>query len=102
MADPRLFDGPVAVAQDDALDKLLALLADTPDAQRSFAEAYGNPHLEGSPASLVEAARHDHQVREAHGVAVLAQAVVHVLEDQRRRIGELEAAASKRKDKAGR
>ena len=93
MADPRLFDVPVAVAQEEALAALGELLADHAEAQQTFAEKYGNPHLAGSPASLVEVVAHDHQVREEHGQGVVTQALVHVLRAQERRIVELEKAA---------
>jgi hypothetical protein len=93
MADPRVFDVPVHVAQEAALAALAGILAGIPEAQQSFAEKHGNPHLEGSPASLVEVVAHDHQVREEHGLAVVTQALVHVLRAQERRIEELETAA---------
>ncbi len=95
MADPRVFDNPVAVAQDEALAALLALLGDVPDAQQTFAERYGNPNLlPFSPATLVEAARDDGLVRASHGQAIMLQAFAHVLTAQQRRIEELEAKAS--------
>ena len=95
MADPRLFDVPVHVAQEAALATVQALLSDVPEAQQSFAEKYGSPHLAGSPASLVEVVAHDHQVREEHGLAVVTQALVHALTAQQQRIAELETAAAK-------
>jgi hypothetical protein len=93
MADPRLFDVPVHVAQEAALAALGELLADHAEAQQTFAEKYGNPHLAGSPASLVEVVAQDHQVREEHGLAVVTQALVHVLRAQQKRIEVLETAA---------
>lgn len=74
MADPRAFDVPVAIAQEEALAAILGVVAGVPDAQQSFAERYDNPGLPGSPASLVEAARNDHMVRAEHGQAILLQA----------------------------
>ncbi len=91
MADPRVFDTAVAVAQDEALAAINQLLADNPEAQQPFAERYGNPNLPGSSATLVEAAANDHQVRAAHGQAIMLQAVAHALTAQQRRIEELEA-----------
>ncbi len=93
MADFRLFDVPVAVAQEETLAALVEMLEGVQEAQQSFAEKYGNPHLAGSPASLVEAARNDRQIRDAHGRAIMGQALVHVLRAQERRIVELEKAA---------
>jgi len=93
MADPRLFDVPVHVAQEAALATVQALLSDVPEAQQSFAEKYGSPHLAGSPASLVEVVAHDHQVREEHGQGVMVQAFALLLTAQQRRIAELEKAA---------
>ncbi len=91
MADPRMFDTAVAVAQDEALAAIHHLLADVPEAQQPFAERYGNPNLPGSAATLVEAAANDHQVRAGHGLSIMAQAFAHVLTAQQKRIEELEA-----------
>jgi len=97
MADPRVFDTLVAVAQDEALASLLVLLADDPDAQEGFAERYGNPYLEPhSATTLVEAAANDHQVRAAHGQAIMMQAAAHALTAQQKRIEELEAKLAER------
>lgn len=92
MADPRVFDTAVAVAQDEALAAILKLLEDVPDAQQAFAERYGNPYLlPHSSATLTEAARDDRLVREAHGLTIMSQAFAHVLTAQQKRIEELEA-----------
>ncbi len=99
MADPRVFDTLVAVAQDEALASLLVLLADVPAAQEGFAERYGNPYLEPhSSATLLEAARDDRMVRAAHGQAIMMQAAARaltaqqkLLTAQQKRIEELEA-----------
>ena len=93
MADPRVYDTLVAVAQDEALAALLVLLADNPEAQEGFAERYENPNLQPhTSASLVEAAANDHQVRAAHGQAIMMQAAARALTEQQKRIEELEAA----------
>jgi hypothetical protein len=92
MADPRMFDTAVAVAQDEALAAMHHLLADNPEAQQPFAERYGNPNLPGSSATLVEAAANDHQVRAVHGLSIMGQAFAHVLTALLQRIEELEAA----------
>jgi hypothetical protein len=104
MADPRVFDTSVSVARDEAMAAILALLADVPDAQQTFAERYGNPNLLGSSATLLEAARDDHQVRDTHGLTIMVQAFAHVLTAQQTRIEELEVAVktSKPKDKTKR
>ena len=91
MADPRMFDTAVAVAQDEALAAINQLLADNPEAQQPFAERYGNPNLPGSSATLVEAAANDHLVRAAHGQTIMLQAVARALTAQQERIEELEA-----------
>jgi hypothetical protein len=91
MADPRVFDVPVHVAQEAALGALGELLEDVPEAQQSFAEKYGNPNLLGSPATLVEAAANDRQVREEHGQAIMDQALVLVLVHALRAQGTLGA-----------
>ncbi len=111
MADPRVFDTSVSVARDEAMAAILAQLADVPDAQQTFAERYGNPNLLGSSATLLVAARDDHQVRDTHGLSIMSQALAHVLAhqdrhiadqerriaDQERRIAELEDALAKPK-----
>ncbi len=96
MADPRVFDTPVGVARDEALDALIRLLEAIPDAQQTFAERYGNPNLlHHSSATLLEAARHDYLVRAEHGQPILLHAVALVLTEQERRIAELEDALTK-------
>ena len=99
MADPRVFNDPVAVAQEEALDKVVALLAGVPEAQATFAEKYGNPRLAGSPASLVEAASDDRMVRDAHGLKILTAALTQIVAHQQERIEKLEKAAKGRAGK---
>jgi hypothetical protein len=102
MADPRVFDTPVGVARAEALDALIRLLADVPEAQETFAERYGNDYLRHhSSATLVVAARDDRLVRAEHGQVIMLQALAHVLTaqdrhiaDQDRRISELESTAT--------
>ena len=72
---------------------------DVPDPTQPFAERYGNPHLPGSPATLLEATTNDAQVRAAHGEKVMISALVRVVADLRsqnadlrRRVEELEAS----------
>ena len=91
MADPRMFDTPVTVGFEEALRDLGSLLAGVPEAARPFAETYQNPHLPGSPASLLEAVSVDNQVRGEHGERVLMLALTKVASAQQRRIEELEA-----------
>ena len=91
MADPRMFDTPVTVGFEEALRDLGSLLADVPEAARPFAETYENPHLPGSPASLLEAVSVDNQVRAEHGERVLMLALTKVAAAQQRRIEDLEA-----------
>ncbi len=93
MADPRLFDAPVEVAQQDAFDTLAGILAGIPEAQVPFSEKYGNPYLPGSPATLLQAVASDHQVREVHGQGVLLVALAHALAAQQKRIEALAKAA---------
>jgi hypothetical protein len=94
MADPRLFDTPVAVALEEALRGLGSLLAEVPEAARPFAETYENPHLPGSPASLLEAVSVDAQVRGEHGEKVLLAALVKVVASQQREIEQLKNAGN--------
>ncbi len=53
MADFRMFDTPTGLLKDEALRKLVEMLADVPEAQETFEEHYGGAHLaiHGSPAS---------------------------------------------------
>ena len=104
MADPRVYDGPVAVAYEEALAKAVALLADVPGAETTFSERYGNPHLSGSPAALAEAASSDRAVRDEHGMKIMAQALVRIvahqqdlLAHQQEQIEELKAAMPRSK-----
>jgi len=90
MADPRMFDTPVTVGFEEALRDLGNLLADVPEAARPFAEIYQNPHLPGSPASLLEAVSVDPMVRGEHGERVLMLALTKVASAQQRRIEDLE------------
>jgi hypothetical protein len=92
MADPRMFDTPVTVAFEEALRDLGSLLAEVPEAARPFAETYQNPHLPGSPASLLEAVSVDPVVRGEHGERVLLAALVKVVASQQREIEQLKNA----------
>lgn len=102
MADPRVFDTPLAVAHEDAWAAIQGVLARVPDAQESFAQRHGNTNLHGSPASLVEAARVDHLVRAEHGQAIMLQALALALAAQDRRIRELEAGVPRLRSAAKR
>jgi hypothetical protein len=95
MADFRMFVVPTGLVKDDALAKVVEMLKDVPEAQRTFEERYGGAHLaiHGSPASLVEHARIDHQIKDVHGTAILAAGLALVVAEQGRRIAELEATA---------
>jgi hypothetical protein len=95
MADFRMFDTPTGLVKDEALAKLVEMLADVPEAQRTFEEHYGGAHLaiHGSPASLVEVARQDRQVKDVHGTNILVSGLVLVVAEQERRIAALEATA---------
>jgi hypothetical protein len=95
VADPRAYDTPVEVERGEALALLGGLIEGVPDAQVTFAEAFGNPHLIGSPATLLEAARIDHGVRAEHGLSLLVGALARVVAYQDARIAELEEAAAK-------
>ncbi len=101
MADVRMFDLPTALVKNEALAKVVEMLADVPEAQQSFEEHYGGAHLaiHGSPASLVEHARIDRQVKDVHGTAILASGLALVVSDlvrtvaaQQQEIEELKAA----------
>jgi hypothetical protein len=67
-------------------------------------DGFSNPNLGGSsPASVVETVRIDPAVRQAHGTAVMAAALVRVvaqqrqvIEELRERVEELEASEAKR------
>jgi len=85
-----MFDTPVTVGFEEALRDLGNLLADVPEAARPFAETYQNPHLPGSPASLLEAVSVDPMVRGEHGERVLMLALTKVASAQQRRIEDLE------------
>jgi hypothetical protein len=93
MADFRMFDTPTGLVKDEALAKLVALLADVPEGQQTFEEHYGGAHLaiHGSPATLVQVARDDRQVKDVHGTNILVSGLVLVVAEQQRRIAELEA-----------
>ncbi len=95
MADFRMFDTPTGLVKDEALAKVVEMLADVPEAQRTFEEHYGGAHLaiHGSPASLVEVARQDRQVKDVHGTNILVSGLVLVVAEQERRIAALEATA---------
>ncbi len=97
MADFRMFDTPTGLLKDEALRKLVEMLADVPEAQETFEEHYGGAHLaiHGSPASLVEVARQDRQVKDVHGTDLLVSGLVLVVADLQRQIEELRAAKPK-------
>jgi hypothetical protein len=90
-----MFDTPTGLVKDEALGIVVEMLADVPEAQRTFEEHYGGAHLaiHGSPASLVEVARIDRQVKDVHGTDLLVSGLVLVVAEQQRRIAELEAGA---------
>lgn len=67
MADPQAFALPVVIERGEALATLQELLAEVPGASTTYAERHNNAHLPGSPATLLEADRLDHGVREVHG-----------------------------------
>jgi hypothetical protein len=93
MADFRMFDLPTALVKDEALAKVVEMLADVPEAQRTFEEHYGGAHLaiHGSPASLVEHARIDRQVKDVHGTAILVSGLALVVAHQQQQLEELRA-----------
>ncbi len=102
MADFRMFDVPTGLLKDEALAKLVEMLADVPEGQRTFEEHYGGAHLaiHGSPASLVETARIDRQVKDVHGTDLLVGGLVLVVADLQRQIEELRATGKTSKPKA--
>jgi len=92
MADPRVFDTPVAIEAGEAIATLQGLLADIPDASTTYAERHGNPHLgPHSPVTLLEAAELDFGVREVHRADILVGTLARIVADQQRRIAALEA-----------
>ena len=103
MADFRMFDTPTGLVKDEALGIVVEMLADVPAGQQSFAERYDNPSLviHGSPASLVETARIDRQVKDVHGTDLLVSGLVLVVAEQQRRIAELEATVKTAKATKG-
>jgi hypothetical protein len=102
MADFRMFDTPTGLLKDEALAILVEMLADVPEGQRTFEEHYGGAHLaiHGSPATLVDTARIDRQVKDVHGTDLIAGCLVLVVAEQQRRIAELEAPVKTSKPKA--
>jgi uncharacterized small protein (DUF1192 family) len=101
MADFRMFVVPTGLVKDEALAKVVEMLKDVPEAQQSFEEHYGGAHLavHGSPATLVDVARRDRQVKDVHGTAILASGLALVVSDlvrtvaaQQQEIEELKAA----------
>ncbi len=109
MADFRMFDVPKGLLKDEALGIVVEMLKDVPEGQRTFEEHYGGAHLaiHGSPASLVEHARRDRQIKDPYGTDILAAGLALVvadlqrqLEEQQRRIAELEATVKTSKPKA--
>ena len=96
MADFRMFDVPTGLVKDDALAILVEMLADVPEGRQSFEEHYGGAHLavHGSPATLVDTARIDRQVKDVHGTDLIAGCLVLVVADLQRQIAELRAEAT--------
>ncbi len=101
MADFRMFDVPKGLLKDEALGIVVEMLKDVPAAQQSFQEHYGGAHLaiHGSPASLVEVARDDRQIKDPYGTDILVSGLVLVVAEQQKRIEELEAAVKTSKPK---
>jgi hypothetical protein len=114
MADFRMFDVPTGLVKDEALAKVVEMLADVPEAQRTFQEHYGGAHLaiHGSPARVIEHARTDRQVKDVHGTDLIASGLALVVSDlvrtvaaQQQQIEQLRAEApakAKPKDKTKR
>jgi hypothetical protein len=102
MADFRMFDTPTGLLKDEALGKLVEMLADVPEAQRTFEERHGGAHLaiHGSPATLVQVARDDRQVKDVYGTALLVSGLVLVVVEQQRQLEELRAEATAKPKKA--
>jgi hypothetical protein len=96
MADFRMFDVPKGLLKDEALAKVVEMLADVPEAHQTFEEHYGGAHLaiHGSPASLVQVARDDRQIKDPYGTDILASGLVLVVADLQRQIEELKAEAA--------
>jgi hypothetical protein len=91
MADPQVYNTPVAIEAGEAIATLQGLLADIPDASVTYAERHGNPILLHSPVTLLEAAKIDHGVREVHRTDILVGTLARIVADQQRRIAALEA-----------
>ena len=102
MADFRMFDVPTGLVKDDALAILVEMLADVPEGRQSFEEHYGGAHLanHGSPATLVQVARDDRQIKDPYGTDILASGLVLVVADLQRQIAELKAEAPTKAAKA--
>ncbi len=92
---------PTGLVKDDALAKLVEMLKEFPEGQQTFEEHYGGAHLaiHGSPATLVQVARDDRQVKDVHGTDLIAGCLVLVVSDlvrvvaaQQQEIEELKAA----------
>ncbi len=96
MADFRMFDVPKGLLKDDALAKVVEMLKDVPEAHQSFEERYGGAHLaiHGSPATLVEHARRDRQVKDPYGTDILVSGLVLVVAHQQQQLEELRAEAT--------
>jgi len=97
MADFRMFDVPKGLLKDEALAKVVEMLKDVPAAHQSFQEHYGGAHLanHGSPATLVQVARDDRQIKDPYGTDILVSGLVLVVAAQQKRLEELEAALAK-------
>ncbi len=91
-----MFDVPTGLVKDDALAILVELLKEFPEGQQTFEEHYGGAHLaiHGSPATLVDTARIDRQVKDVHGTDLIAGCLVLVVADLQRQIAELRAEAT--------
>jgi len=91
-----MFDTPTGLVKDEALAILVELLKEFPEGQQTFEEHYGGAHLaiHGSPATLVDTARIDRQVKDVHGTDLIAGCLVLVVADLQRQIAELRAEAT--------
>ena len=93
MADFRMFDVPKGLLKDEALAKVVEMLKDVPAAHQSFQEHYGGAHLanHGSPATLVQVARDDRQIKDPYGTDILVSGLVLVVAHQQQQLEELRA-----------
>ena len=107
MADPTLYNTPVAIEMGEALETMRGMLAETPDGATPYAERYRNPHLMFSPLTMLDGARDDANVGAVHGTAILTAALTRIVSEQARVIAEqgerieaLERSRGKAKSKA--